>query len=154
MKPLFTIALTACALLVSACGADETCACSVEQSKKLLIYERGGGFAPSYYRVEVGRTGRAVVEYGNDPAKPRRRVVQLSDDQLADLEETLEANSIYYFPPVDPEAACADCFEYRLEFGGDDYSYSSGAPESKEREAVEAEIEALPLPPDTPTGFA
>lgn len=114
MKRIALLAVVAVAGFSAAgCGSDETTSTSPPTGDELLVeYVRGGGFAPSLQRLTIEADGDATLVSGYEPDPPVRQDVELTDAELADLIDAVEAADL---EAVEPGAGiCADCFEYEI----------------------------------------
>jgi hypothetical protein len=141
--------LAVAALDAGGCGSAST---STEESSTahpasgpLVRFEREGGIAFSRIRVVVDRDGTAAVLTAATPSTRRAAHVSLSADELGRLRRLIAAVPLATLPPSAP-SGCADCYRYRLAYGGRRYVTDEASIPSRLRPLV-AEIESVAGPP-------
>jgi len=149
---LLSIFATALAVsLTAGCGGDDEPEPSIPSEGTILEYSRAGGIAFSVYEVTIDADGSGVARFGSDVRNLDEKEFTLSESEVDELRTILEENPISSFP--DPgDAVCADCFEYRYEYGGDEYLVSDVSEPVEGLDELDAFLDTLPLPEDQPNG--
>lgn len=114
------IALALAAIPLAGCGAEEGPA-PTSSNPLPLQFGRAGGIAFSSVELRVQPDGSASLFVRDSPEASPPSSFTLSDEELRQLAELLEANPISSFPEPGPDSGCADCFTYRLSYGGGTY---------------------------------
>ena len=119
MRTATAIALLAAAALGTGCGDDQPGEPpEPEPDGPLVVYERAGGIAFTAQRLVVAHDGSASAsvegpgEIGAD--------FELSRGELDDLRAKLEDATL---EGEQEEPACADCYFYEIEYGGETASF-------------------------------
>ena len=106
--------------LAGGCGDDEDPEPSIPSEGTIFEFSRAGGLAFSVYEVSIDADGTGVARFGSDVRNLDEKKFTLSESEVEELRTILEENPISSFG--DPgDAVCADCFEYRYAYGGDEY---------------------------------
>lgn len=134
--------------LAAGCGSDEG---DIPTEGTILEFSRAGGIAFSVYEVEVDADGSAVARFGSNPEDLSEEEFELADNEISELRTILEENPISELP--DPrDAACADCFEYIYEYGGDRYETADVSEPIAALSELDAFLADLPIPEDQANG--
>ena len=120
--PAALAAFTALVAFAAGCGDDQATAPTVppttsDQGGPLVVYERAGGIAYTAQRLVVEEDGSATVTVegpGDIGAE-----FQLSEAELEELRALVDAAS---FESSEP-SACADCYVYVIESGGESATF-------------------------------
>jgi hypothetical protein len=83
----------------------------------LVVYSRTGGFAPVIEHLTVERGGEATLETGFAGSDGDEVDFTLSESELSDLTAAVEDAPLDEFEAG--PGACADCYEYSIEAGGE-----------------------------------
>jgi hypothetical protein len=117
MKAIAILAALLAAALAAGCGDDQatapTAPTTTPAAEALVVYERAGGIAYTAQRLVVEEDGSATVTV-EGPGEIGAEF-QLSGAELDELRALLDAAS---FETPEP-SACADCYVYVIESGGE-----------------------------------
>jgi hypothetical protein len=141
--PTLVLAVSALAL-VAGCGNDDSPQASPTTTADgpLVTYSREGGVASMPIELTIEPDGKAtlVSEYDG-----QRESFDLSETELAALESELEAANLdEYEAPTEP-STCADCFVYRVEYGGTTITYDDIATPPDEIVALVGHLDELAM---------
>ncbi|HYH62515.1 MAG TPA: hypothetical protein VD766_11675 [Solirubrobacterales bacterium] len=139
------------ASVAGGCGGDDESGSPIPSEGTIFEFSRAGGIAFSVYEVTIDADGTGVARFGSDVRNLEEKEFTLTDTELDELRTILEENPISSFP--DPgDAVCADCFEYRYAYGGDEYLSSDVTEPVDGLGEIDAFLDTLPLPKDQPNG--
>ena len=108
-------------VLVAGCGGGDGDDGTVESDRLPLVFEREGGFGYTHVILNIDEDGDAELSIDDLQTVEDPIEFTLGDQQLADLEQTLEENPIDGFEEPNGNGVCADCYSYRLAYGGETY---------------------------------
>jgi hypothetical protein len=137
MKALFALFALSAAAVAPGCGdGDSTTA---PETGDLVVYARTGGFASSPQRLTIAADGSATVEAG---VPPGRTTFTLGHDDLAALRAELDRAD---FDAVDGDSptSCADCYVFRITYGGRTIGYDESQPVPDSVATVVAHLDRL-----------
>ena len=104
-------ALAACLLALGACGGASRDVPPVTPTTFQIVYERGGGFAPSTSRLVVRPGRHAVAASGSVGGDLDRTAFRIGRDEVIALQRGLRL--AHFGSLKNPgQSGCADCFEY------------------------------------------
>jgi hypothetical protein len=112
-----------CATAAAGCGSGSSSSATSTTSTgggPLVSYHRSGGLAYSNLTLTVDSDGHAVA-VSKGPTGANRRAFTLPSSQVAKLRRTLDAAPLGKLPKR-PNTACADCYLYEFDYGGDTYN--------------------------------
>ena len=107
------------ALLAAGCGGSE--AESESAGTFPLEFEREGGFGYTHVILEIDENGDGQLSIDDLQTVEHPIEFTVDEDQLVDLAQTLEENPISDFEEPEGDSVCADCYSYRLAYGGETY---------------------------------
>ena len=137
------IAVIAVAAL-AACGggaSSSSTSPTTRTSEALVSFEREGGIAYSRIELVVDAGGDAHVVISTAPTKRNARSVTVDDAELARLRRLIDATPLAGLPQT-PPTGCADCYRYRLAYGGARYTTDEASIPARLRPVV-AELETI-----------
>jgi hypothetical protein len=110
--------LAACLFALGACGggSDQEARPATPGSFQ-IVYERGGGFAPSVSRLVVRPGRHAVAESGSFTGEKERTAFRIGRAQVIALQRGLRQAHFGSLKNPGP-SGCADCFEYVVTYRG------------------------------------
>ena len=141
---LLTLALALAAAVASpGCGDDGSG--SIPREGTIVEYSRSGGVAGTAYEVTIDADGSGVARFGSAIGDLKEEEFTLTEGQVGELRSILKKNPISALP--DPGAVvCADCFEYRYAYGGDEYLTSDGSESVSALDDLNIFLSELPMP--------
>jgi hypothetical protein len=96
-----------------------------------IVYQVRGVYPPFLRRVSIDSddTAEITTRPALHPNKARTRVVQVPDEELAEIRRELESADVDSIDDEGPRL-CMDCPEYTVEFGGERHQWfgAVGAP--------------------------
>lgn len=110
--------LAACLVALGACGGGAAKEAKSTQPETFrIVYERGGGFAPSTSRLVVRPGRHTVAETAGTRAGEQRVRFRLAAKRIAALERDL-AGAGFGDLESPHESTCFDCFTYEIAYRG------------------------------------
>ena len=107
---------------LAGCGDDSAPDAPATDAGPLVTYARTGGFAPVVEHLTVESDGAATLETGFEGSGSEQVEFTLDEGELADLTAAVEAAPLDEFEAG--PCACADCYEYSIEAGGESVELS------------------------------
>jgi hypothetical protein len=114
MRNLRTAVLVAVAAALAGCGdggGSETIT-DLEPAPAAITFEKSGGIANTFQRLEVSPGGDATLIVGGDPAVS----FAVPEPRLAALRGAAAAANLEDVGPI-TDTGCADCFVYSVSYG-------------------------------------
>jgi hypothetical protein len=110
--------LAACLVALGACGgAEREAKPATAPGSFQIVYERGGGFAPSVSRLVVRPGRHAVAESGSFTGEKERSAFRIGRGQVIALQRGLREAHFGSLENPGP-SGCNDCFEYAVSYRG------------------------------------
>jgi hypothetical protein len=135
MKAIAIVMALFAAALAAGCGDDRatapTAPTTTQAAEPLVVYERTGGLAFTAQRLVVEEDGSATVTV-EGPGEIGAEF-QLSEAELDELRALLDAAS---FETSEP-SACADCYVYAVQSGGESTTFDQTSVPSSTAPLVE-----------------
>jgi hypothetical protein len=149
MRSALTTALLTLALALAACGGDSsstegTSTVGPGSSSPLVEFDKSGGIAYTAQSLSVEPSGESSLKGTGTKA-----TFTLSEDELSRLQQALDEHPIDSLGTPPTETGCADCYAYRLRYGGGVYEAdeSSISAEASDVVAVLGDLIAAHEPP-------